>query len=272
VYDRATDDRGDFINHSCDPNVWIADEVMQIARRDINAGEELTMDYAMIEADEDNVKPWDCRCRSSLCRGRVTGLDWRLPSLQERYAGHFSPFINRRIEAQRIGVRVRRADESDARGIAELHIRAWQWAYRGQIPGSYLGALSDHVDRRAQQWQRTLSERADQRLWVAEAGAALVGFAHTAPPGPNTGPNTAVVGSIYLDETWAGRGVGRVLFAQAVEDLRLRGHESVILWVLESNARARRFYEIAGFKPDGATKVEQRPGFELREIRYRLGF
>lgn len=274
AYERETDDRGDFINHSCDPNVWMADEVSQIARRDIATGDELTMDYAMIEADEQVTMRWECRCGSALCRGRVTGVDWQLISLQGRYAGHFSPFINRRIEAQQIGIKIRRADESDARAVAELHIRAWQWAYRGQIPAWYLDRLSEDVENRTQQWQRALSNRSEHRVWVAEARTRIVGFAHTAPPdpGPDAGPNPAEVGAIYLEADWAGKGVGRVLFAQAVEDLGLRGYDSAILWVLDSNARARRFYEIAGFKPDGATKIEQRQGFELRELRYRFDF
>jgi len=103
AYNRERDDRGDFINHSCDPNVWMADEVTQVARRYIAKDEELTMDYAMIEADESHVNAWRCRCSSPLCRGQVTGLDWRLRALQNRYAGYFSPFINRRIEAQHVG-------------------------------------------------------------------------------------------------------------------------------------------------------------------------
>jgi hypothetical protein len=100
-YDRERHDRGDFINHSCDPNVWLADEHTLVARRDIAAGEELTTDYALFEGDEDDVKPWECRCGSPLCRRRITGKDWRLVDLQARYGNHFSPFINRRIERLR---------------------------------------------------------------------------------------------------------------------------------------------------------------------------
>lgn len=97
TYDREWDNLGDFINHSCDPTLWMQDEVTLVARRDIYGDEELTADYAMWEADESHLAPWECRCGSPLCRGRVTGRDWRLPELQERYRGHFSPFINERI-------------------------------------------------------------------------------------------------------------------------------------------------------------------------------
>jgi hypothetical protein len=95
----AEADPSDFTNHSCDPNLWLADAVSLVARRDIAAGEELTGDYAMWEADEDYVAAWACRCGSPFCRGRLTGRDWRLPELRARYAGHFSPFLNRRIAA-----------------------------------------------------------------------------------------------------------------------------------------------------------------------------
>jgi hypothetical protein len=86
-----------YLNHSCDSNLWMVDEVTLSARRDSAAGEELTADYAFWQADESFVSDWVCRCGSPLCRTRVSGRDWRLPELQARYRGHFSPFINARI-------------------------------------------------------------------------------------------------------------------------------------------------------------------------------
>jgi RimJ/RimL family protein N-acetyltransferase len=85
-------------NHSCDSNLWMLDERTVGARRDIAPGEELTLDYALFSVAPE----WrmECRCGSTLCRGVVTGNDWLLPAIQERYAGHFSPFINARIAAR----------------------------------------------------------------------------------------------------------------------------------------------------------------------------
>jgi SET domain-containing protein len=91
------DDLGYFINHSCDSNVWMLDISTLIARRDIKTDEELTADYVLWEADEDYVSKWECGCGSHVCRKRVTGKDWRLLQLQERYKDHFSPLINKRI-------------------------------------------------------------------------------------------------------------------------------------------------------------------------------
>lgn len=93
----ASDIRDYYLNHSCDPTLWMVDEVTFAARRDIAAGEELTADYAYWQDEEDLVGAWTCRCGSAYCRGKVTGRDWRLPDLQARYWDHFSPFINARI-------------------------------------------------------------------------------------------------------------------------------------------------------------------------------
>ena len=91
---QAADDPIRYGNHSCEPNLWLVDAVTEAARRAMVAGEELTFDYALATA-----VPWSmpCRCGSPSCRGLITGDDWRLPELQERYRGHFSPFIDARI-------------------------------------------------------------------------------------------------------------------------------------------------------------------------------
>ena len=83
-----------FLNHSCDPNVWMDDEVTMVARRPIAASEEILIDYTLVESEPDYELD-DCRCGSVLCRRRITGNDWQRPDLQARYGGHFLPFLNR---------------------------------------------------------------------------------------------------------------------------------------------------------------------------------
>jgi uncharacterized protein len=85
-----------FLNHSCDPNLWMLDEITIAARRDISSGEELTADYACWEIDIDwRLEP--CTCRSKLCRRTVTGKDWANEDLQRRYEWHFLPCLRTRI-------------------------------------------------------------------------------------------------------------------------------------------------------------------------------
>lgn len=93
------------MNHSCDSNTWMKDEATLAARRDIEPGEEVTVDYALFTTRSSWMLDHRCRCGSPDCRRIVTGDDWRREDVQERYRNHFSPFINRRIERLRKGSR-----------------------------------------------------------------------------------------------------------------------------------------------------------------------
>ena len=89
---------GDSINHSCEPNCGMRNATTIVAMRDIAVGEELTFDYAMSDASD--YDEFDCNCRTSLCRGRVRADDWQLETLRHKYKGFFSPYIQRKMDAE----------------------------------------------------------------------------------------------------------------------------------------------------------------------------
>lgn len=83
------------LNHSCEPNLGLQGQIVFVAMRDIAAGEELTIDYAMTD-DEPYEMP--CDCGAETCRGVITGYDWKQPALQRKHDGYFSWFIQRRLD------------------------------------------------------------------------------------------------------------------------------------------------------------------------------
>jgi uncharacterized protein len=89
------------LNHSCRPNVGVCGQITFVAMQDIVAGAELTIDYAMIDGNPQEMMV--CRCGAPECRKLVTGDDWRRPELQQRYAGYFSRYLQDRIDAGRAG-------------------------------------------------------------------------------------------------------------------------------------------------------------------------
>ncbi len=91
-----TSTNADFFNHSCHPNAGLRGQIVLVAMRDIQPGEEVCFDYAMSEADP--TLTMECACGQSDCRKRITGDDWKLPTLQARYKGYFSPYIQRTID------------------------------------------------------------------------------------------------------------------------------------------------------------------------------
>jgi hypothetical protein len=57
--------------------------------------------------------------------------------------------------------------------------------------------------------------------------------------------------------------------AGAAAELTRLGYTDAILWVLDTNDRARRFYALAGWAEDGASKTDASRGFDITEVRYR---
>ncbi len=167
---------------------------------------------------------------------------------------------------------VRHATPADAQAIAEIHVRTWQWAYHNLVPDDYLANLSATLERRIEVRRNQLAHMPPQnRCWVIEQAEYLAGFAMTGPNrDPDLSPMIAEVFAIYLSPDTIGKGIGRILFEHAVEDLRQRGYEQATLWVLASNARARKFYEIAGWSLDGGSKSEELSGAVLHEVRYHI--
>jgi ribosomal protein S18 acetylase RimI-like enzyme len=165
---------------------------------------------------------------------------------------------------------LRPAVPADARTLAEIHVAGWRFAYRGLVPDAELDALS--VERREAMWSGVLARATSgpYRVWVAEREGRVVGFVSTGPSrDDDAADGAAELYAIYLDPAWVGAGLGRALTEQALADVAARGATHVTLWVLEGNARARTFYEKAGFALDGATKAAQFGEATLTELRYR---
>jgi len=86
------------LNHSCRPNVGVRGQITFVAMRDIPAAAELTIDYVMIDGNPE--ERMACSCGAPECRHMITGNDWRLRELQQRYAGYFSRYIQDRFVAE----------------------------------------------------------------------------------------------------------------------------------------------------------------------------
>ena len=107
----------DYVNHSCEPNSGLSGQIALVAMRDIAAGEEITYDYTM--SDGSSYDEFPCRCGAPSCRGHVSGADWRREDLRRRYAGYFSPYLQRRILAEQR--RANRVRVHVARGATANH-------------------------------------------------------------------------------------------------------------------------------------------------------
>jgi ribosomal protein S18 acetylase RimI-like enzyme len=163
-------------------------------------------------------------------------------------------------------VTVRPATVADAPAMGRLVVRAWQAAYRGQMPDDYLDDL--RAEDRAAYWDGVLRREGRRSVvLVAEQDGEVIGFAAAGPS-----PDPEGVGELFainLDPDHWGTGAGRALLEAAQVELDRMGFAESVLWVLPGNGRARRFYERAGWAADGAEKTGQAFGVSFSEVRYR---
>jgi ribosomal protein S18 acetylase RimI-like enzyme len=167
-------------------------------------------------------------------------------------------------------MQIRPAVVGDAAQIAGVHVRSWQGAYRGLLPQEYLDGLDPA--QRMNTWVRLTSRAGGTRaaVLVAEDESGVRGFADFGPTRDADGDEgTGEITSIYLAPDAWGTGCGRELMGTALQRMASAGYQQATLWVLDTNARARRFYEAAGFRLDGAEQLDERHGFPIRELRYR---
>ncbi|MFJ4001961.1 GNAT family N-acetyltransferase [Streptomyces sp. NPDC090023] len=158
-------------------------------------------------------------------------------------------------------LRIRPMDLSDCDRVAEIRVAGWRHAYRGLVPQAELDELSVEADAERRRVHFARPDDPTTHL-VAERAGQVVGWAATGPyRDGETRTGDAELYALYADPAHIGTGVGRALLTEALA--RTATRPRMLLWVLRDNTRARRFYERAGFRPDGAED-----GTSVPEVRY----
>jgi GNAT superfamily N-acetyltransferase len=163
-------------------------------------------------------------------------------------------------------MQVRAATRADSEAIERIRIRGWQAAYRHVFP-------PEELDRLPVDWsriERSFDESPPGRAtFVAERDGIVIGWALVGPD--RDGGADGELYGIYVDPDAWSTGAGRALIERAEQELA-GGYAEAILWVLAGNERARRFYERAGWRLDGAGRTYERLGVEAPLLRYRKTF
>ena len=162
---------------------------------------------------------------------------------------------------------VRVAIETDARDIAFVQVTSWQTAYKGLVADDHLQNMS--IAKREQTWRQIIS-KGESHCLVVEINKQIIGFANMgiSRDPDKIVPPTGEIYAIYLLPTHWRQGLGQQLFNEAIKWLNAQNLPESVIWVLEGNWPARRFYEKQGFRPDGVTKTKQVGGDERHVVRY----
>lgn len=154
---------------------------------------------------------------------------------------------------------VRPAVRTDARAIATIRVETWRAAYGGLIADEVLDRLD--VDREAERRRSRWAENhADPRATelIAEVDGEVAGWAAVGASRDDDARDHGEVYAIYALERFWSTGVGHALLAASEDFLRDAGFDAALLWYLDGNDRAARFYERHGWTEDGAVKQDDR--------------
>lgn len=173
---------------------------------------------------------------------------------------------------------IRPGSVADAAAIRRVRRESWVAAYTGIIDR----AAIDRATAEPPPERPAPHPPPNVRTLVAVGGdePAVIGFASFGPERavasasypavPLASGATALPGELYALYVTPARwstGAGRTLMEAVLAALTETGYPRAVLWVLADNTRARRFYEKAGFAPDGVTNILTGLGGVL-ELRY----
>ena len=108
-----------------------------------------------------------------------------------------------------------------------------------------------------------------ERFILALEGEEILGFVTTGPSQDPQNPGAGEVMALYVDPDHWGSGSGRALIAAGRERLCAIGFTAAILWVLDGNTNAERFYDADGWTRDGSRRIDRPWGSAVHELRYR---
>jgi len=159
---------------------------------------------------------------------------------------------------------IREARPGDAEGIARAHTASWRTSYRGILPDAVLARID--VDQRAASWRRTLEDRSVLTLVAYDTTHRdIVGLCDAGRS--RRDPGAGEVYRMYLEHHARRHGLGREMFEHVTAWLRGQQLRSLVIWVLDNNHHARRFYEAMGGRA-GERVGSTVHGFPVVELAY----
>ena len=166
-----------------------------------------------------------------------------------------------------MGMRIRPADPSDAGAMARVHVDTWRSTYGGIVPKKHLAGLS-YRDRESKWFDILTTASPNTSNFVAETESGdVVGFADGGPEREGNQTYRGELYAVYVLERNQRRGVGHRLVSAVAQRLISDGMYSMLVWVLQGNRPACRFYESLGGQRVGRQTIAI-GGADIVELSY----
>jgi GNAT superfamily N-acetyltransferase len=168
-------------------------------------------------------------------------------------------------------VSVRPARPADGAHIARVQLVTWRTAYRDLLPAALLDGWDEAAATAA--WTAAAAAGPDRGLLVALESDTVVGFAAYAPPEADDGTDedegpVTEIATLLVEPRWGRRGHGSRLLAAVADLATAAGVRTLRAWLPEADGASARFYESAGWAPDGWARTLDTGSAPLREVRW----
>lgn len=145
--------------------------------------------------------------------------------------------------------------------ISNIYEYSWKYAYKDIIPQDFLDSIPKG------RWANSINREGMNNLVLIENGL-VVGTASFCKSRWEKYIDFGEIVSIYFLPDYIGKGYGGYLLKRCIDELGKLGFTKLLLWVLEDNKKARRFYEKNGFNYTNEYINDCIGGKEIREVMY----
>ena len=160
--------------------------------------------------------------------------------------------------------KIRKSSYEDIPRIAEINLFGWRMAYRGMLPDRLM-FVERTIENTISRLREHYSEETN-RTWVFVADEIVKGLLSFGLCRDEDKPEAAELYGLYTDPSFIGQGIGEEMLAYFEASEIANESPELILWTLEQNFRAQKFYERHGYIRDGGRKYLDR--LQAWEIRY----
>ncbi len=165
-------------------------------------------------------------------------------------------------------IRVRKATVADVPAVCIVRQRSWRVAYRGLMPQAVIDSLD--LGTMWSSWRASVDRPASPSMQLFISGPPGEVHSYALVRRADGSHAAGEVAAMYSDPTAWGTTAGWAAFSTAVDHLKAEGFTELSLWMLKGNERAGRFYERAGWRPDGHEQTTTTAAGSYVEVRYRL--
>lgn len=161
---------------------------------------------------------------------------------------------------------IRRAELSDISRMAEISVYGWRNTYRGIISDAEL-FINRQVDKTIERFKTSiLDENRRTFVYQDETDQIIKAMFGLSDCRDEDKLSAYELPFIYVEKAFERQGIGKEIIAYFEAEGRAVGKAEYVIWVLEKNGLARRFYEKCGYKTDHTMKYDEK--IEASEIRY----